>query len=327
MQTRTLGPDGPAVSALGLGCMGMSDFYAGRDDEESIRTIHRALDLGVSLLDTADMYGPHVNEELVGRAIADRRDEVFIATKFGILRDPDDSRSRGIDGSPDYVKGACEGSLHRLGVDRIDLYYQHRVDPKTPIEETVGAMAELVEEGKVRHLGLSEAGAETIRSAHAVHPITAVQWEYSLWTRDVEAEVKPTVEELGIGLVPYSPLGRGFLSGKIRSVEDLEGDDYRRRSPRFQAENLERNLALVEVVEEIAAERDATPAQLALAWVLSRGEHVVPIPGTKRVSYLEENLGALEVELGEDDLTRLSEALPEAAGERYDEVGMATVNR
>jgi aryl-alcohol dehydrogenase-like predicted oxidoreductase len=327
MQTRTLGPGGPSVSALGLGCMGMSDFYAGRDDEESIRTIHRALDLGVSLLDTADMYGPHANEELVGRAIADRRDEVFLATKFGILRDPDDSRSRGIDGSPEYVKGACEGSLHRLGVDHIDLYYQHRVDPKTPIEETVGAMAELVEEGKVRHLGLSEAGAETIRRAHAVHPITAVQWEYSLWTRDVEAEVKPTVEELGIGLVPYSPLGRGFLSGKIRSVEDLEGDDYRRRSPRFEAENLERNLALVEEVEEIAAEREATPAQLALAWVLSRGEHVVPIPGTKRVSYLEENLGALEVELTEKDLTRLSETLPEAAGERYDEVGMATVDR
>jgi aryl-alcohol dehydrogenase-like predicted oxidoreductase len=327
MQTRTLGPDGPAVSALGLGCMGMSDFYAGRDDEESIRTIHRALDLGVTLLDTADMYGPHVNEELVGRAIADRRDEVFLATKFGILRDPDDARSRGIDGSPEYVKGACEGSLHRLGVDHIDLYYQHRVDPKTPIEETVGAMAELVEEGKVRHLGLSEAGAETIRRAHTVHPITAVQWEYSLWTRDVEAEVKPAVEELDIGLVPYSPLGRGFLSGKIRSLEDLEGDDYRRRSPRFQAENLERNLALVEVVEEIAAERGATPAQLALGWVLSRGEHVVPIPGTKRVSYLEENLGALEVELTEEDLTRLSDALPEAAGARYDEVGMTTVNR
>jgi aryl-alcohol dehydrogenase-like predicted oxidoreductase len=327
MQTRTLGPDGPAVSALGLGCMGMSDFYAGRDDEESIRTIHRALDLGVSLFDTADMYGPHANEELVGRAIADRRDEAFLATKFGILRDPDDSSSRGIDGSPEYVKGACEGSLHRLGVDHIDLYYQHRVDPKTPIEETVGAMAELVEEGKVRHLGLSEAGAETIRRAHAVHPITAVQWEYSLWTRDVEAEVKPAVEELGIGLVPYSPLGRGFLSGKIRSLEDLEGDDYRRRSPRFQAENLERNLALVEVVEEIAAERGATPAQLALAWVLSRGEHVVPIPGTKRVSYLEENLGALEVELTDEDLTRLSDALPEAAGARYDEVGMTTVNR
>jgi aryl-alcohol dehydrogenase-like predicted oxidoreductase len=307
--------------------MGMSDFYAGRDDDESIRTIHRALDLGVSLLDTADMYGPHANEELVGRAIADRRDDVFLATKFGILRDPDDASRRGIDGSPGYVKGACEGSLHRLGVDHIDLYYQHRVDPKTPIEETVGAMAELVEEGKVRHLGLSEAGAETIRRAHAVHPITAVQWEYSLWTRDVEAEVKPAVEELGIGLVPYSPLGRGFLSGKIRSVEDLEGDDYRRRSPRFEAENLQRNLALVEVVEGIAAERGATPAQLALAWVLSRGEHVVPIPGTKHLTYLEENMGALEVELTDGDQTRLTEALPEAAGERYDEVGMSTVNR
>ena len=243
MKTRTLGPDGPAVSALGLGCMGMSDFYAGRDDERSTRTIHRALELGVTLLDTADMYGPHTNEELVGRAIAGRRDEVFLATKFGIVRDPDDAARRGIDGSPDYVRGACEGSLQRLGTDRIDLYYQHRVDPKTPIEETVGAMAELVEEGKVRHLGLSEAGAETIRRAHAVHPITAVQWEYSLWTRDVEEEVRPTVEELGIGLVPYSPLGRGFLSGKIRSLDDLEADDYRRKSPRFERENLERNLS------------------------------------------------------------------------------------
>src|SRR6478752_10707235 len=272
MQTRTLGLKGPTVSALGLGCMGMSEFYGARDDDESIATIHRALDLGVNFLDTSDIYGPHTNEELVGRAIADRRDQVVLATKFGVVRDPDDPSVRGIDGSPDYVKARCEDSLRRLGVDHIDLYYQHRVDPKTPIEETVGAMAELVEEGKVRHLGLSEAGAETIRRAHAVHPITAVQWEYSLWTRDVEAEVRPAVEELGIGLVPYSPLGRGFLSGKIRSVEDLEGDDYRRRSPRFQAENLERNLALVEVVEEIAAERGATPAQLALAWVLSRGE-------------------------------------------------------
>jgi aryl-alcohol dehydrogenase-like predicted oxidoreductase len=327
MEKRTLGPQGPSVSPLGLGCMGMSDFYADRDDERSVRTIHRALELGVDFLDTADMYGPHTNEELVGRAIRGRRDEVFLATKFGIVRDPDNGARRGIDGSPAYVKGACEGSLQRLGVDHIDLYYQHRVDPKTPIEETAGAMAELVEEGKVRHLGLSEAGAETIRRAHAVHPITAVQSEYSLWTRDVEAEVRPVLEELGIGLVPYSPLGRGFLSGRIRSREDLEGDDYRRASPRFEAENLERNLALVAVVEEVAAEHDATPAQLALAWVLSRGEHVVPIPGTKRVSYLEENLGALEVALGEEDLRRLDEALPEAAGDRYDETGMKTVNR
>ncbi|MFI5028532.1 MAG: aldo/keto reductase [Solirubrobacterales bacterium] len=327
MQTRTLGPHGPTVSALGLGCMGMSDFYAGRDDEESIHTIHRALELGVTLLDTADMYGPHRNEELVGRAIADRRDDVFVATKFGIIRDPEDASRRGIDGSPEYVRGACEGSLHRLGTDHIDLYYQHRVDPRTPIEETVGAMAELVREGKVRHLGLSEAGAETIRRAHVVHPITAVQWEYSLWTRDVEKEVKPTVEELGIGLVPYSPLGRGFLTGKIRSLEDLGSEDYRHRSPRFGAENLERNLELVEIVEDLAQEWGATPAQLALSWILSRGSHVVPIPGTKRVSYLEENLSALELELSAEHLERLSDALPEAAGARYDEGGMSTVNR
>jgi aryl-alcohol dehydrogenase-like predicted oxidoreductase len=327
MQTRRLGPAGPAVSALGLGCMGMSDFYADRDDDRSAQTIHRALELGVDFLDTADMYGPHTNEELVGRAIAGRRDEVFLATKFGIVRDPDDAARRRIDGSPAYVREACERSLRRLGVDHLDLYYQHRVDPRTPIEETVGAMAELVRAGKVRHLGLSEAGAETIRRAHAVHPITAVQWEYSLWTREVEEEVRPTVEELGIGLVAYSPLGRGFLSGKIRSLDDLEGDDYRRRSPRFEAENLERNLALVGVVEEIAAERGVTAAQLALAWVLSRGEHVIPIPGTKRVSYLEENLGALAVDLSTEDLRRLSDALPPVAGARYDEVGMQSVNR
>jgi aryl-alcohol dehydrogenase-like predicted oxidoreductase len=273
------------------------------------------------------MYGPHKNEELVGRAIADRRDDVFLATKFGIVRDPEDASRRGVDGSPAYVNGACEGSLARLGTDYIDLYYQHRVDPKTPIEETVGAMAELVEEGKVRHLGLSEAGAETIRRAHAVHPITAVQWEYSLWTREVEAEVKPTVEELGIGLVPYSPLGRGFLSGRIKSLDDLDSGDYRRKSPRFEGENLERNLALVGVVEEIASRRQATPAQVALAWVLGRGEQVVPIPGTKRVSYLEENLGALEIELSDEDLAQLSDSLPEVAGERYDETGMKTDNR
>ena len=327
MKTRSLGKDGPEVSALGLGCMGMSDFYAGRDDDESTRTLHRALELGVTLFDTADMYGPHTNEELVGRALAGRRDEVFLATKFGIVRDPDNAGARAIDGSPDYVRAACEGSLRRLGTDRIDLYYQHRVDPATPIEETVGAMAELVRAGKVRHIGLSEAGAETIRRAHAVHPLTAVQWEYSLWTRDVEEEVRPTVEELGIGLVAYSPLGRGFLSGKIRSLDDLDPDDYRRRSPRFAGENLERNLELVEVVESLAAQHGVTAAQLALAWVLSRDPHLVPIPGTKRVAYLEENVGALEVTLSDSDFERLGEAVPAAAGERYDQTGMRTVNR
>jgi aryl-alcohol dehydrogenase-like predicted oxidoreductase len=273
------------------------------------------------------MYGPHTNVELVGRAFAGRRDQAFVATKFGIVRDPEDPSKRGVEGSPDYVRRSCEGSLRRLGVDHIDLYYQHRVDPDTPIEETVGAMAELVEAGKVRHIGLSEAGAGTIRRAHAVHPITAVQWEYSLWTRDVEEEVKPAVEELGIGLVAYSPLGRGFLTGRIRSLDDLGEDDFRRRSPRFERENLERNLGLVGVVESLAAEHGVTPAQLALAWALSSGEHVIPIPGTKRVSYLEENLGALDVELTAAELVRLSDAVPAAAGDRYDEVGMRAVNR
>jgi aryl-alcohol dehydrogenase-like predicted oxidoreductase len=327
MNERRLGPDGPPVSALGLGCMGMSDFYGGRDDRGSIETIRRALDLGVTFLDTADMYGPHTNEELVGRAIADRRDEVFLATKFGIVRDPRDPSVRRIDGTPDYVRRACEASLRRLGTDRVDLYYQHRVDPETPIEETVGAMAGLVADGKVGHIGLSEAGAETIRRAHAVHPVAAVQWEYSLWTRDVEEQVLPTLQELGIGLVAYSPLGRGFLTGRIRSPEDLDSDDYRRHAPRFQRENLERNLELVAAVESLAAERGVTAAQLALAWVLSRGEHVVPIPGTKRVRYLEENVGAIGVQLSTEELERLSEALPPVAGERYDESGMQTVDR
>ena len=326
MNERTLGPGGPEVSAIGLGCKGMSDFYGGRDEDEAIRTIHRALDLGIHFLDTADMYGPHTNEELVGRAISGRRDEVFLATKFGIVRNPGDPSARGVNGSPEYVREACEGSLRRLGTDHVDLYYQHRVDPDTPIEETVGAMAELVEQGKVRHIGLSEAGAETIRRAHGTHPITAVQSEYSLWSRDIEDGVRPVLDELGIGLVAYSPLGRGFLSGRFRSLDDLDPDDYRRNSPRFQGENFERNLRLVEVIEEIAGERGVTPSQLALAWVLAQGEHVVPIPGTKRVRYLEENAGAVEVELSPEDLSRIEEALPEAAGARYDETGMSTIN-
>jgi aryl-alcohol dehydrogenase-like predicted oxidoreductase len=306
--------------------MGMSEFYAGRDDGESERTIRRALDLGVNFLDTADMYGPFVNEELVGRAIAGRRDEVFLATKFGNVRGPQGERL-GIRGDPEYVREACDASLGRLGVDSIDLYYQHRVDQEVPIEETVGAMAELVEAGKVSHLGLSEAAPETIRRAHSVYPITALQTEYSLWSRDSEEEVLPAVRELGIGFVAYSPLGRGFLTGRFRSLDDLAEDDYRRFSPRFQGENFERNLKLVDVVESLASERGVTPSQLALAWVLSRGEHIVPIPGTKRVAYLEENVGATELELSERDLERIGEALPEPAGPRYDEAGMQTVNR
>ncbi|MCW3012052.1 MAG: aldo/keto reductase [Solirubrobacterales bacterium] len=326
MHTRTLGPDGPAVSTLGLGCMGMSDFYGGRDEAEALRTLDRALELGVSFWDTADMYGPHTNEELVGRALRGRRDAVFLATKFGIQRDPQDPAKRGINGTPEYVRSACEASLRRLGTDHIDLYYQHRVDPSTPIEETVGAMAELVAEGKVRHLGLSEASADTIRRAHAVHPITAVQSEYSLWSRDIEDEVVPALRELGIGLVPYSPLGRGFLSGAIRSLDDLDPDDYRRFSPRFQGENFERNLGVVDAVKALADEKGCTPSQLALAWVLARGEHVVPIPGTKRVAYLEENAAAAGVALTPADLERIGAALPEPAGERYDASGMQTLN-
>jgi aryl-alcohol dehydrogenase-like predicted oxidoreductase len=326
MKTRTLGPDGPEVSAIGLGCMGMSAFYGATDEAESTRTIHRALDLGCNFLDTSDMYGPHTNERLVGAAIAGRRDEVFLATKFGIKLEPGNPPKRSIDGSPAYVHSACEGSLQRLGVEHIDLYYQHRVDPNTPIEETVGAMAELVSAGKVRHLGLSEASAETIRRAHAVHPITAVQTEYSLWTREVEEEILPTLQELGIALVAYSPLGRGFLSGRFSSPEELDEGDFRRYGPRFTGENLQQNLKLAERVKELAQEKGVTAGQLALAWVLHRGEHIVPIPGTKRVSYLEENLAAAEVDLSEQEVEQIAEAIPTAAGERYDEAGMRSVS-
>jgi len=329
MIKRTLGPDGPEVSAIGLGCMGMSAFYGATDEPEALRTIGRALDLGCNFLDTSDMYGPHTNERLLGRAIAGRRDEVFLATKFGIKLEPGEGGgppSRSIDGSPAYVRAACEGSLQRLGVDHIDLYYQHRVDPKTPIEDTIGAMAELVAEGKVRHLGLSEAGAETIRRAHAVHPVTALQTEYSLWTRDLETDIMPTLQELGIGLVPYSPLGRGFLSGRFSSPDELDEGDFRRYGPRFTGENLQHNLQLADRVRELASEKGVTPGQLALAWVLHRGEHVVPIPGTKRVAYLEENLAAADVELSPGEVQRIADAVPAAAGGRYDEVGMRTVN-
>jgi aryl-alcohol dehydrogenase-like predicted oxidoreductase len=327
MQTRTLGRSGLTVSALGLGCMGMSEFYGAGDDDESIAVIHRAIELGANFLDTADVYGPHTNERLVGRAIADRRDQVVLATKFGSVRDPANPSYRGVNGKPEYVKQACDASLQRLGVEHIDLYYQHRVDTDTPIEETVGAMAELVQAGKVRYLGLSEAAPETLRRANAVHQITALQTEYSLWAREPDEEILPTCRELGIGFVAYAPLGRGFLTGQITSVDDLAEDDFRRGDPRFQGENLQHNLDLVAKVQELAAAKGVSPAQLALAWVLAQGDDIVSIPGTKRRERLEENLGALDVQLSADELAQIDDAVPAVSGQRYAERMMGLVGR